>query len=77
MPIAAWARQCAPRGWCGGERPRWQGIAMRLNDALLGALLLGLVGWVWWLTTFFPAFPGQDYGPNLFPRILAIGIGVC
>jgi len=50
---------------------------MRLNDALLGALLLGLVGWVWWLTTFFPAFPGQDYGPNLFPRILAIGIGVC
>ena len=50
---------------------------MRLNDALLGALLLGFAGWVWWLTTFFPAFPGQDYGPNLFPRILAAGIAVC
>ncbi|MBU8537747.1 tripartite tricarboxylate transporter TctB family protein [Falsiroseomonas tokyonensis] len=50
---------------------------MRMNDALLGALLLGFAGWVWWLTTFFPSFPGQDYGPNLFPRILAAGIGFC
>lgn len=50
---------------------------MRLNDALLGAILAGFAGWVWWLTTFFPAFPGQDYGPNLFPRILAIGIACC
>ncbi|WP_137176564.1 tripartite tricarboxylate transporter TctB family protein [Roseomonas sp. AR75] len=50
---------------------------MRLNDALLGAILLGFAGWVWWMTTFFPAFPGQDYGPNLFPRILAGAIGVC
>lgn len=50
---------------------------MRLHDAALGALLLGFAGWVWWLTTFFPAFPGQDYGPNLFPRILAAGIGLC
>jgi putative tricarboxylic transport membrane protein len=50
---------------------------MRLNDAVLGAILLGFAGWVWWLTTFFPAFPGQDYGPNLFPRILASAIGIC
>ncbi|MDO9500189.1 tripartite tricarboxylate transporter TctB family protein [Falsiroseomonas sp.] len=50
---------------------------MRLNDALLGAILLGFAGWIWWLTSFFPAFPGQDYGPNLFPRILATGIGLC
>jgi putative tricarboxylic transport membrane protein len=50
---------------------------VRLNDALLGALLLGFAAWVWWLTGFFPAFPGQDYGPNLFPRILAAGIAVC
>lgn len=50
---------------------------MRLNDALLGAILLGFAGWVWWLTTFFPAFPGQDYGPNLFPRILVLGIAIC
>jgi len=50
---------------------------MRLSDTLLGAILLGFAGWVWWLTTFFPAFPGQDYGPNLFPRILAAGIAIC
>jgi putative tricarboxylic transport membrane protein len=50
---------------------------VRLNDALLGALLLGFAAWVWWLTGFFPAFPGQDYGPNLFPRLLAAGIALC
>jgi putative tricarboxylic transport membrane protein len=50
---------------------------MRLNDALLGAVLLAFAAWVWWMTTFFPAFPGQDYGPNLFPRILAAGIALC
>jgi putative tricarboxylic transport membrane protein len=50
---------------------------MRVSDALLGALVLGFAGWVWWMTTFFPAFPGQDYGPNLFPRILAAGMAIC
>jgi putative tricarboxylic transport membrane protein len=50
---------------------------MRLHDSLLGAILLGFVGWLWWLTTFFPSFPGQDYGPNLFPRVLALGMGIC
>ncbi len=50
---------------------------MRVNDAVLGVLLLGFAGWVWWLTSFFPAFPGQDYGPSLFPRILAAGIAGC
>jgi putative tricarboxylic transport membrane protein len=50
---------------------------MKLHETLLGLLLLGFAGWVWWLTSFFPAFPGQDYGPNLFPRIMAAGIGLC
>lgn len=50
---------------------------MRLHETLLGILLLGFAGWVWWLTSFFPAFPGQDYGPNLFPRIMAAGIALC
>jgi putative tricarboxylic transport membrane protein len=49
---------------------------MRLGDWLLGALLIGFAGWVWWQTGFFPAFPGQDYGPSLFPRILAAGIAL-
>jgi len=55
---------------------RWP-PAMKLHDSLLGVILIGFAGWVWWLTGFFPAFPGQDYGPNLFPRILAAGIGGC
>jgi putative tricarboxylic transport membrane protein len=50
---------------------------VRLHETLLGVLLLGFAGWVWWLTSFFPAFPGQDYGPNLFPRIIAAGIALC
>jgi putative tricarboxylic transport membrane protein len=50
---------------------------MRLNDAILGLGLILLAGWMIWLTTFFPAFPGQDYGPDLFPRILGAGIILC
>ncbi|MCW8087480.1 tripartite tricarboxylate transporter TctB family protein [Sabulicella glaciei] len=50
---------------------------MRLHDAALGGLLLGLAAWIWWLTGFFPAFPGQDYGPSLFPRVLGSGIALC
>ncbi len=50
---------------------------MRVNDTLLGLGFAALAAWIWWLTSFFPGFPGQDYGPDLFPRILATGIGVC
>jgi putative tricarboxylic transport membrane protein len=50
---------------------------MRLSDTLLGLGFAAFAAWVWYLTNAFPAFPGQDYGPNLFPRILAAGIGIC
>lgn len=50
---------------------------MRLSDTLLGAGFALFAAWVWHLTNAFPAFPGQDYGPNLFPRILAAGIFAC
>ncbi len=50
---------------------------MRLSDTLLGLAFAAFAAWVWYLTNAFPAFPGQDYGPNLFPRILAAGIGLC
>lgn len=50
---------------------------MRVNDAVLGALfILGAV-WMIWMTGFFPSFPGQDYGPDLFPRLIAGGIILC
>lgn len=50
---------------------------MRVNDAVLGLALLLLAGTTIWLTTYFPSFPGQDYGPALFPRLLGGGLILC
>ncbi|MXP64790.1 tripartite tricarboxylate transporter TctB family protein [Roseomonas sp. M0104] len=50
---------------------------MRVNDAVLGVILLLLAGTMIWLTTYFPSFPGQDYGPALFPRLLGGGLILC
>lgn len=47
---------------------------MRLNDAVMGALFILLAGAMIALTFSFPPFPGQKYGPSLFPRIIAGGI---
>jgi putative tricarboxylic transport membrane protein len=47
---------------------------MRFNDAVLGVILMALAGVMLALTFSFPPFPGQQYGPSLFPRILAGGI---
>jgi putative tricarboxylic transport membrane protein len=50
---------------------------LRLNDAILGLALILLAAWVIYLTAAFPAFPGQDYGPSLFPRVIATGVILC
>lgn len=50
---------------------------MRANDAIAGLVLIVLSLAVITLTLGFPAFPGQKYGPALFPRILAIGLIGC
>lgn len=50
---------------------------MKFNDAIVGALFILLAGWMIQQTFAFPAFPGQKYGPNLFPRIIAGGIVLC
>jgi putative tricarboxylic transport membrane protein len=47
---------------------------MRFNDAVLGAIFMALAGTMLAMTFSFPPFPGQQYGPSLFPRILAGGI---
>lgn len=47
---------------------------MRLNDAVMGAVFILLAGAMIALTFSFPPFPGQKYGPSLFPRIIAGGI---
>jgi putative tricarboxylic transport membrane protein len=53
---------------------------VRVNDAVIGLALLVLGGFILWQTFSFPAMPGQDYGPELLPRITATGFlitGLC
>ena len=50
---------------------------MRANDAISGLVLIVLAAAMIALTLSFPDFPGQKYGPALFPRILGAGLIVC
>ncbi len=50
---------------------------MRANDIISGLVLIVLALAMMALTIDFPAFPGQKYGPSLFPRILGTGVIVC
>ena len=50
---------------------------MRANDAVVGAILIVIAAAVLAYTGTFPAFPGQQYGPSLFPRILSTGLMLC
>ncbi|MEZ5842740.1 MAG: tripartite tricarboxylate transporter TctB family protein [Hyphomicrobiaceae bacterium] len=47
---------------------------MRTNDMISGAVMIALAVAMIILTLHFPPFPGQDYGPALFPRVLATGL---
>lgn len=50
---------------------------MRFNDAVFGIFLIvfaiAVIAW----TTTFPSLHGQDYGPDLFPIIIASGLALC
>ena len=50
---------------------------MRANDAVNGAILILFAAIMIALTASFPAFPGQKYGPSLFPRLLGAGLIIC
>ncbi len=47
---------------------------MRVNDAVIGAVLVLFALAMIWQTRTFPAMPGQDYGPALFPVLIGIGM---
>ena len=47
---------------------------MRLNDAVIGAVLVVFALAMMLYTTTFPGLPGQDYGPALFPRLIGVGM---
>jgi putative tricarboxylic transport membrane protein len=50
---------------------------MRLNDALLGGLLIVLAAALAFVARGFPAVPGQDYGAAAFPTLIAAGFAGC
>lgn len=50
---------------------------MRFNDLVSGAILIAAALIVIVLTLRFPEFPGQNYGPAVFPRLLAALMILC
>jgi putative tricarboxylic transport membrane protein len=50
---------------------------LRANDVLSGLALIVFALAMITLTLSFPDFPGQKYGPSLFPRILGAGLILC
>ncbi len=50
---------------------------MRANDAICGIVLILLAAVMIALAATLPEFPGQKYGPALFPRVLASGLILC
>ncbi|WP_439573109.1 tripartite tricarboxylate transporter TctB family protein [Phreatobacter sp.] len=50
---------------------------MRVNDLVSGAVMIAVALFVIAMTTTFPPFPGQNYGPAVFPRLLASLMIVC
>ncbi|MDQ2964110.1 MAG: tripartite tricarboxylate transporter TctB family protein [Pseudomonadota bacterium] len=50
---------------------------MKINDAVWGALLLLLAAAILVHVQRFATIPGQQYGPALFPGVIAVGLAIC
>jgi putative tricarboxylic transport membrane protein len=50
---------------------------MKLNDAVWGALLLLLATAILVHVQGFRTIPGQQYGPAIFPGLIAVGLAIC
>lgn len=50
---------------------------MRLNDALLGLVLIAVAALLAWQARGFPAVPGQQIGAAAFPTLIAAGFALC
>jgi putative tricarboxylic transport membrane protein len=50
---------------------------MRVNDAVIGILLLAFAIATFAYARTLPAIPGQDYGAAVFPMLIAVGLGGC
>lgn len=49
---------------------------MRVNDSVIGAVLLVLSLAVLWHVQDFPAIPGQPYGAALYPTVVSLGLAI-
>lgn len=49
---------------------------MRIHDSLIGSVLLLLSLAVLWHIQGFPPAAGQQFGPALFPGLVAVGLGL-
>ena len=47
---------------------------MRFNDAVIGVVLMLVAAAIVLYAQTFPAFPGQDYGPSLFPTVIGCAL---
>jgi len=50
---------------------------VKLNDAVWGALLLLFAAAILVHVQAFGKIPGQQYGPALFPGLVAVGLAIC
>ncbi|MBM1172565.1 tripartite tricarboxylate transporter TctB family protein [Microvirga arabica] len=50
---------------------------MRVNDAVIGILLLAFAIATFAYARTLPAIPGQEYGAAVFPMLIAVGLGGC
>jgi putative tricarboxylic transport membrane protein len=50
---------------------------MRINDAVIGGVLLVFAIAIFLYARTLPALPGQQYGAAVFPILVAFGLGGC
>ena len=50
---------------------------MRLDDRVWGVLVVALGLGIFFAIRNFPTIPGQEYGPALFPGVIAAGLLLC
>ena len=48
----------------------------RSKDLIVTVILVLLAGWIWYYSERFPDMPEGYPGPKLFPRIIAVGLGL-
>jgi|RhiMetdeSRZDD1v2_1073273.scaffolds.fasta_scaffold822912_2 putative tricarboxylic transport membrane protein len=50
---------------------------MQLSDRITGAFLVALGGVATYAGSRLPPVPGQQIGPNVFPMVIGVGLGIC